>query len=105
MDATHGNQGHSFVDKNARSGEVTMKDVNGIGIAQPRGDTTVGLKGRDTYAHEGGHYMGAPDRGGKGVMAPSGSAVTAQDISAITRAQTATGGYNTVIKCATDDRC
>jgi RHS repeat-associated protein len=104
LDAKNGNQGHSFVH-NGRAGEVTMKDVNGVGIAQPRGDTTVGQKGRDTFAHEGGHHMGAPDRGGTGLMGASGSRVTAQDLSAIMQAQTPTGAYNTIIKCATDDRC
>jgi RHS repeat-associated protein len=107
QDPRHGNQGHSFVGTDGRTGEVTMKDIQGVGIAQPGGQVTAAAKGGDTYAHEGGHYMGAPDRGGSGLMGPgsSGTGVTAQDMSAIMKGATATGGYNTIIKCAEDDRC
>ena len=106
VDPNHGTQGHSFVT-NGREGEVTIKDVNRTPIAQPNGTQTVGDKGGDTFAHEGGHYMGAPDRSAAGsLMGPGSSArVTGDDIRAITQPNTPAGGRNTIIRCATDNRC
>ena len=64
------------------------------------GTQTVGDKGVGTFGHEGGHYMGAPDRGGSGMMAPGSSTrPSGQDVNAITQTRTPTGAINTVIKC------
>jgi hypothetical protein len=106
MDPVGGRQGHSFVN-NGRHGEVTLKDVKGVGIVQPGGITTTGTKGVNTYSHEGGHYMGAPDRHSSGSLMGAGKSdrVTVADIGAITRTTTPTGAINTIIKCAEDDRC
>ena len=99
VDATNSSQGHSFV-RGGNTGEVTMKDVKGTPITQPNGTQTVGDKGVGTYGHEGGHYMGAPDRGGSGMMAPGSSTrPSGQDVNAITQPRTPTGAINTVIKC------
>lgn len=99
VDATNGSQGHSFV-RGGNTGEVTMKDVKGTPITQPNGTQTVGDKGVGTFGHEGGHYMGAPDRGGSGMMAPGSSTrPSGQDVNAITQTRTPTGAINTVIKC------
>lgn len=65
-----------------------------------KGTQTVGDKGVGTFGHEGGHYMGAPDRGGSGMMAPGSSTrPSGQDVNAITQTRTPTGAINTVIKC------
>jgi hypothetical protein len=104
VDPTNGHQGHSFVT-DGRRGEVTLKDVNGIGIPQPNGTTSTAGHGIDTYGHEGGHYMGVPD-GGTGIMGHGNSnRVPAHDLSTITHTNTPTNAINTVIKCAEDDRC
>jgi hypothetical protein len=104
VDPTNGSQGHSFVT-DGRRGEVTLKDVKGTGITQPNGTMTAGSKGGDTYAHEGGHYMGVPD-GGAGIMGPGNSNhVSANDINTITHLNTPTGAVNTIINCAEDKRC
>jgi uncharacterized protein RhaS with RHS repeats len=103
-DTAHGRQGHSFVT-GGRKGEITMKDVNGTGILQPNGTTSVADKGIDTYSHEGGHYLGVPD-GGPGLMGPGNSSpVTTNNINTITHTITPSGAVNTVIRCAEDDRC
>jgi uncharacterized protein RhaS with RHS repeats len=105
IDPTNGRQGHSFVT-DGRRGEVTLKDVSGVGILQPNGTTSVSSKGIDTYAHEGGHYMGAPDSPAATLMGPgSSNSVTANDINSIKRMHTPTNAINTIIKCAEDDRC
>ena len=65
-----------------------------------KGTQTVGDKGVGTFGHEGGHYMGAPDRGGSGMMAPGSSTrPSGQDVNAITQTRTPTGAINPVIKC------
>jgi hypothetical protein len=105
VDPAGGTQGHSFV-RNGRAGEVTMQDVSRTPISQPGGTQTAVDKGLDTFAHEGGHYSGAPDRNGPGLMGPGNSnAVTGGDISAMRQTSTPTGAINTVIKCNEDDRC
>lgn len=102
VDPTNGSQGHSFVIGGNR-GELTMKDVNDTPIAQPNGTETVGAKGIDTFGHEGGHYIGAPDRGGSGLMAPGGSnRVGARDLNATMQTNTPTGARNVIIKCGTE---
>lgn len=84
-----------------------MKDVKGTPITQPNGTQTVADKGVSTFGHEGGHYMGAPDRSGTGLMAPGSSTrVGAQDVNAVTQTRTPTGAINTVIQCGqADKRC
>lgn len=105
VDPVGGTQGHSFV-RGGNQGEVTLQDLNGTPIAQPGGGHTAGEKGANTYAHEGGHYMGAPDRGTPGLMGPGPSnAVTGADIAAVRQQTPPTGGINTVIQCKDDDRC
>jgi hypothetical protein len=98
--------GHSFV-RGGNTGEVTMKDISGIPIRQVNGTSTRSEKGVDTYAHEGGHYMGAPDRSTSGIlMGPgAGGRPTGADIRDIAQPTTPTGAVNTIIRCAEDDRC
>jgi hypothetical protein len=105
IDPTDGKQGHSFV-ADGRRGEVTLKDVIGAGITQPDGTTSFSDKGIDTYSHEGGHYMGVPDRGPGSLMGRGSSKqVTPDDIATIRHTSTPTNAVNTIIKCAEDDRC
>lgn len=82
-----------------------MKDVRGTPISQPNGSQTMADKGTSTFGHEGGHYMGAPDRSGSGLMAPGSSTrVTGQDVNAVTQTRTPTGAINTVIRCDQGDK-
>jgi RHS repeat-associated protein len=100
-----GRQGHSFVSGN--HGEITMKDVNMTPIMQPNGKPSLGAKGADTPAHEGGHFIGLPDVAGTvGLMSESmfDTSVSRSDIESITRRDTATG-VNSVVRCPSDERC
>ena len=76
---------------------MAITTVNTSRVDATKGTQTVVDKGVGTFGHEGGHYMGAPDRGGSGMMAPGSSTrPSGQDVNAITQTRTPTGAINTV---------
>ena len=92
------------------NGVVTTKDVNGVGIPLGNGKDAAGAKGSNTYAHEGGHLMGAPDRhvqDGTLMGDGQGSRVTGNDIQAMMKQPfTDSAAKNTVIQCSDNqDKC
>lgn len=101
-------EGHSIVNSRPPSAEITTKDVRGIPIPQSRGDPSAGDKGGDTYAHEGGHLMGAPDRNlndGTLMGAGPGTRVTGADIRSMMQQPTTQNGmHNTIIRCSEDPK-
>jgi hypothetical protein len=102
-DPLNGGQGHSRTDSQPPSSEITMKDVHGIPIAQPRGDETIGTKGVDTFAHESGHLMGAPDRhveDGTLMGDGTGNRVTGADVRSVMQPNPPSGMRNTIIQCS-----
>lgn len=91
-----------LITRSIPSGNRKLKPAMRI-VAQPNGTQTAGAKGGNTYAHEGGHLMGAPDRGGSGLMAPgSSNRVTSQDLNATMHRDTPTGARNTIIHCGAE---
>jgi hypothetical protein len=101
-------EGHSFVNSNPPGAQITMKDVHGTPIAQSRGDPSISDKGGDTYAHEGGHLMGAPDRAAAdGTLMGAGSVtrVTGADVQSMMQQPfTPNNMRNVVIQCSAEPK-